>query len=172
MMRGKNAEKPAVRWCGVSSRPGDALATLREVQAFATERGSEAQLLDARMVFGEDHLRSAADHALRAFRLGRNVATTLGIEFLLYASGERQIRRAIEKMGTKSGHPFVLVIFGDLPMGDVVRRFKWRRSEAVLRPNPRYLNAYGVSPEEIASRPKGRAVELVLERVALVDILK
>lgn len=162
----------SVRWAGVDARPRDTDATLRKVQAFARQRDSEAQLLDARMVFGEDHLRSAALHANRAFRQGQNVAATLGMEFLLYASGERQIRRAIEKMGAKSGRPFVLVLFGKVSAKVVLRNFGWRRSDALLKPNARFLRDYGISKEEIASRPRGKATDLVLERVALVDLLK
>ena len=59
-------------------------------------RIAPVQLLRADLVFGEDHLRSAALHAARAFREGRNQADRPEVEFTRYAAGERQIKKALQ----------------------------------------------------------------------------
>ncbi|MCK5547644.1 MAG: hypothetical protein KAI64_01420, partial [Thermoplasmata archaeon] len=63
----------------------------------------EIVLLNADLVFGKEHLLSAYEHAKRAFASGTNTSRALGKELILYAAGERQISKAIDKMGIKDG---------------------------------------------------------------------
>ncbi|HEX2066920.1 MAG TPA: KEOPS complex subunit Cgi121, partial [Candidatus Thermoplasmatota archaeon] len=63
------------------------------------------QVVRADRVVGADHVRSAALHAHRAFREGRAQAGTLEVEFLRYLAGERQIRKALDKMGVPDHAP-------------------------------------------------------------------
>jgi KEOPS complex subunit Cgi121 len=59
------------------------------------------QVLDASFVAGEKHLLFAVLNALNAFEQGQNISESLDVEVLLYASGQRQIRKAIEQLGLK-----------------------------------------------------------------------
>jgi len=59
------------------------------------------QLFDADYVAGRLHLFLASLNALKAFKQGQNISGTLEVESLLYASGQRQISRAIEMVGLR-----------------------------------------------------------------------
>lgn len=72
------------------------------------------QIFDADCVAGFEHLFFATLNALRAFSQKNNISETVDMESLLYASGQRQIRKAIEMTGVKSGTSNVAVlILGD-----------------------------------------------------------
>lgn len=59
------------------------------------------QFFDADYIAGKPHLYFAVLNALKAFEQGRNISEKLEVEILLYASGKRQIDRAIEMIGIK-----------------------------------------------------------------------
>lgn len=141
----------------------------------AAVRGLEGavQLLDARYVVGRDHLVSAAEHAERAMREGTNVAKSLAVEFVLYASGERQIADALRKMGIRDDtREFAVVLFGDANPGELLAVLNLTRDDGVLAPSRGKLAAFGITEAELASVPPDRIADLVLERVALVDLAK
>ncbi|HEV8595273.1 MAG TPA: KEOPS complex subunit Cgi121 [Thermoplasmata archaeon] len=136
-------------------------------------RFGSLQLLDARFVCGPDHLVSAAEHAERAMREGTNAAKTLAVEFVLYAAGERQIGDALTKVGIRPDTTeFAVVQFGGGDPRAVLEALGLTRDDAVLEPNRQKLKAFGISDLEIDSVPPDRAHDLVLERVALVDLRK
>ena len=153
---------------GARGAPGDPARRLATLKALG-----EVQLLDARLVCGRDHLVSAAEHAERAMREHRNVARSLAVEFVVYASGERQIADALTKMGIRDDTTqFAVVVFGGEDPADVLRSLSLTRDHAVLESSPAKLRAFGLTEAELASVPPERAADLVLERVALVDLLK
>ena len=153
---------------GARGAPGDPARRLATLKALG-----EVQLLDARLVCGRDHLVSAAEHAERAMREHRNVARSLAVEFVVYASGERQIADALTKMGIRDDTTqFAVVVFGGEDPADVLRSLSFTRDHAVLESSPAKLRAFGLTDAELASVPPERAADLVLERVALVDLLK
>lgn len=110
--------------------------------------------LDAGEVCGLDHLRSALWHARRSFERGENVSKRLLMETLLYASGERQLSIAIQKMGVKDGSSDAVLILLDHDVDGTLTELGLHRDDTLIT----------VSDE-------GRT-EDALERVALVDILK
>jgi len=59
------------------------------------------QMVDATRVAGKPHLFFAFLNAQRSFEQGRAISETLEMETLLYASGNRQISRAIATLGIK-----------------------------------------------------------------------
>ena len=59
------------------------------------------QVFNADRIAGWKHLFFATVNALNAFKHDRNKTKTLQIEILLYASGERQIHKAIELLGIR-----------------------------------------------------------------------
>jgi tRNA threonylcarbamoyladenosine modification (KEOPS) complex Cgi121 subunit len=62
----------------------------------------EVQLFDADLVASWQHLYFALLNGLVAFRGKRNLSKSLSVETLLYASSQRQIKKALEYMGVKS----------------------------------------------------------------------
>ena len=72
------------------------------LKQFRTQNnGAPIQLFDARYVAGKQHLYFAAINALDAFKKKTNISNNLEVEALLYASGQRQITKAVEMMGIK-----------------------------------------------------------------------
>jgi tRNA threonylcarbamoyladenosine modification (KEOPS) complex Cgi121 subunit len=125
------------------------------------------------MVFGKVHILSAYEHASRAFDEGRNSSRTITTEVLLYASGERQISESIEKMGIKDGTTeFCIVLLGDTDIKELINYMGLELDDSVLEGNVDNLGPFGIAPEEMETVPEERLFDLVLERVAMVDLLK
>jgi tRNA threonylcarbamoyladenosine modification (KEOPS) complex Cgi121 subunit len=59
------------------------------------------QFFDARLIASWQHLYFAAINALTAFVNKTNISSNLAMETLLYASAQRQIRKATETLGVK-----------------------------------------------------------------------
>jgi KEOPS complex subunit Cgi121 len=151
------------------------LSALKEV---SSRHGCAIQALDADKVVSNEHLLFATEKALQAFAKGRNIAKDLGVEILRYASGERQIERALS-IGLSSSTSRVALVLAPAP----------GRSMAGCRfPDASELSsvveedglgctfkagavkeAFGISEDEILAAGIARIPDLVLERVALAD---
>jgi KEOPS complex subunit Cgi121 len=59
------------------------------------------QIFDNRYIWGLKHLFSAIWHALSAEKDKRMISNTLSMEILLYAAGQRQIKKALSQLGVK-----------------------------------------------------------------------
>jgi KEOPS complex subunit Cgi121 len=137
----------------------------------AAKTGVEVVVLESDMVFGLDHIRAAYCHAKDAIDSGRSASDSLPMETLLYASGERQLGVAIKKMSA-SGSTTELVV-ACISDGAYGPGKDWISLPEGMLPAARdRLNKFGISASEIGTVQPGREPELVLERVAAVDILK
>jgi len=72
--------------------------------------GASAQFFDAKHVAGPQHLYFAAVNALNAFEKRTNISNSLAVEALLYASAQRQIKKAVEMLGIKQDSSEVAVL--------------------------------------------------------------
>ncbi len=70
----------------------------------------DVQFFDAGMIAGFDHLYFATLNALKAFEAKQNISKNLAVEALLFASGQHQIKRAVELLGLKHGSSEVIVL--------------------------------------------------------------
>ncbi len=130
-------------------------------------------ILDAEMVCGKDHLLSAANHAIRAFERGDNASGSLAVETLLYASGERQISKALKKMTAKIGSNEVALVLFDVPSADkILEEMHLARDDDVLDASVEKALKFGISSEEIKAVSADMVEDLVLERVAFVGMQK
>lgn len=137
----------------------------------ASRAEGEVLVLRADLVFGYDHLRSALYHAKRAIRDGRNSSESLAMETLLYASGERQLSTAIDKMSADASS--VEVVVAQLMGSKAVSDPSWEPMDRMKAEwKPEELARFGISRVEIATVGPERALDLVLEKVASVDVLK
>ena len=154
---------------------------ISDVNKFSSKYDIEIQLFDADMIFGENHLISAFDHAKRAFE--RNDASThsLGMEILLYASGERQIKKAIEKMGVKKEKSSMIVLFIhnssqldsiDNIIDTFLEYFNLKRNDTFIEPDRSKLIEYGISEKAVSTVKSDQIYQLLLEKIALVDVIK
>ncbi|MCL2032755.1 MAG: hypothetical protein FWG96_05755 [Methanomassiliicoccaceae archaeon] len=137
-----------------------------EIVRHFTEMGGDVVLLDPDMVCGRDHIISAATHAERAFRNGTNRSKTLLTETILYAAGERQIGRAMEKMRPKEGrYEMVAVLFGtDDPKLGLIGA---ERCDVIMEASPEKVKNLGADLFDGIS-----CEDAALEHVAMSDLLK
>lgn len=134
------------------------------------------QALDADKVVSDKHLLFAAEKAIRAFAEGRNIAKDLGVEILRYASGERQIERALS-MGLSSTTQRVALILssrssepcGRMPGASELSSIVEEDGLGCSFKAAAVKEAFRISQEEIEAAGEDRISDLVLERVALVD---
>lgn len=141
------------------------IATMRELQE---SRGCVLQALDAERVANERHAIFAAEKAIQAFAERRNVAKDLGVEILRYASGQRQIDRALAMGLSEETSRIALIIItdGDVPDLSGLIEEDGRGSDFNV---DKVKESFDISEEEIATVGENRIPDLVLERVALVD---
>jgi KEOPS complex subunit Cgi121 len=151
------------------------ISALREI---GSRHGCTIQALDADFVVSEEHLLFAAEKAMSAFSEGRNVAKDLGVEMLRYASGERQIERALCIGISSSTERMVLIMVAGKGNGSGVSSFPDTSGLSdIIEPDDQGISfnaeavkeAFHISDEEIRAVGKTRISDLVLERVALVD---
>jgi tRNA threonylcarbamoyladenosine modification (KEOPS) complex Cgi121 subunit len=117
--------------------------------------GSEVQLVRPGVARGEAHVRSAALHAARAFHEQRARSDSLALEFLLFLSGERQIRRALDVagLGAPPCDALAVALQGD--------------AEHALRAVAQSL---GCAAEAVRWPADRAAEDAALERAALLDL--
>ena len=146
---------------------------------------AEVQFFDADLVASWQHLYFAVLNALMALRSKRNISKSLAVEVLLYASAQRQIRKAIELIGVKGCSKNVaVVILGAnaalVKMGvcAVTKCLNLEPDESVLElskeKTQRVKCAFGISDVELetvtAKKDAEQAlVDSVIERVALLS---
>ncbi len=150
--------------------------SVRELVAAIPET-SRLQFLRADRVYGRDHLVVAARAALRAFERGRAKGGSLPVEAVRYAAGERQIGKALSLLGLQPGESREIAAlgFGDdasKAMEEVAARFGWVRDDGVVRARDDALDTLGIPLRARGLLPRARWGDLVIERVALADLLK
>lgn len=145
----------------------------------------EFQLFDARLVATFDHLFFASLNALTAFKNRENISKSLAMEIMLYASGQRQIRKAMKLIGIKSNTQEIAVLvigeddekvnsafthignFANAKRDDGVLDLTEDKIEVIQR-------AFKISNEEIEAVMKNGDLKeaikkLIIERVALLS---
>ncbi len=151
----------------------DPEAVLARARAWAHDHQVDVVLADAKVVFGRDHVESAIFHAARAQREDTMGTRTLGMETLLYLSTRRQVTDAIRVAGIHNDTTAAaIVVLGDASIDELIGSLGWTRDDDVLEPAGKSLEALGISREEERTIPEDRRTDLILERVAFVDLLK
>jgi len=167
----------------IKSNELDTGKVIDQLQDFSNKNELTIQLFDADFIYGKDHLISASEHAQRAFEQNTAISDSLSMEILLYASGEYQIKNALSKLGIKKDTKnMALAIMGEMKnpeavFEDFLTQLKYiglelERDDEVLIGDRNTLEAFGISKEELTAVPEDRWLELVLEKVALLDIQK
>lgn len=180
----KKCAEYTIQVVGARGRIDDIEKVLHKLQEYMEKHEICAQIFNAELVFGSDHLVSAVKHAVRALRRESNSTNSLEMETLLYASGERQIKNAVPKMGIKkNAEKTALVFIGDLPkvapgkiseknINEFIATLGLTQDDSVLQGDPEVLKRFGITHEELSTVKKDKYGDLVLEKVAMVDIIK
>ena len=163
----------------------DSLAVLREI---ARKCAVTIQALDAELIAGEDHITSAVKKAIRAVEKRKSITSDLGLEILLYAAGKRQIERALT-MGVTEGDKKVAIVIVDARDGkdldlvaEEVKRKTGMKEEPIRdlelevehneHKRDKLKKFFAITGEELNAVGEHKLKMLVLERVALLDVLK
>lgn len=151
---------------------------LGQVSSVASANSTIIQAMDAGKIAGERHVLFAVQKALRAFEGNSNSAKDLGIEIMRYASGKRQIEEAFS-MGVHEGNmDLVFVIIGDTEaVNSSVESLKGMLDEKEVisyssQKRDSIVSQFDITVNEIEAAGEELIPDLVIERVALVDVLK
>jgi tRNA threonylcarbamoyladenosine modification (KEOPS) complex Cgi121 subunit len=157
------------------------------VKAARTElpQSTWVQFFDAELVATWQHLYFAVLNALLAFKTERNISKSVAMEVMLYASAQRQIRKAIDFMGVKCASANVaVVIMGENAdsvkalLSAVSKRVGEDPDDAVLEVSKEKVQdireAFGITETELETvmeKTNGTQalVNLVIERMALLS---
>jgi len=155
---------------------------MQNIETFSSHHDIIIQVLNAKMVCGKNHLYSAAFHAYRAAKEHTQTTHSVSMEIILYASGERQIKLALEKMGVSKGKNQIAIVFLDLLKRDntymeqsikkLLKDMMIKRDDSLLSASIEKVKNFGITKKERETVSKQNYHHLVLERIALVDIIK
>jgi len=147
--------------------------------------GVEAQLFNADLIATWHHLYFAAINALSAFKTRRNVSKSVAVETALYASAQRQIKKAIDSVGLKpsSKNAALLIVGGDAD--SVVKALSIVSEQLCRLPDDSVIELtkpkissirreFDISDAELkavysSQRPSQALADLIVERVALLS---
>lgn len=156
----------------------DPAAFLQDLRAIAAVHDTHIICFNADMIAGRVHAVAAVARAVRAFEERDTISNTLEMEALLFAAGSRQCTIAAS-FGIHEGENQVYIccyparpgIYTALePLFHFVRE-TWDIIDPDKR--ERLMETFNISPEEItAAGGNERIVDLVLERVALLQVMR
>ncbi|MCD6512558.1 MAG: hypothetical protein J7K61_03030 [Thermoplasmata archaeon] len=132
------------------------------------------QIFDASVICGKDHVIAAYNHAKRAFENGDNITKSIEMEMLLYVAAKRQINEAIKFAGAKEKGEYVIFMYGveQDKAEKIVASLGLEVDNAVITPTLEKIKKFGITEKELKTVDKSRYAELVLEKMALLDVLK
>ncbi|MFP4655029.1 MAG: KEOPS complex subunit Cgi121 [Methanohalobium sp.] len=151
---------------------------IKKLNEIASVNNVTVQALNADKVAGKRHLEFAVNKALRAIDNGNNRAKDTGIEIMRYASGKRQIEDAFS-MGVHEGaNNVAIVILGQYSnIESAFESINKLISEKTLLDYNEFkkdliVSEFNITEPEINAVGEQKIPDIVLERVALVDVLK
>ena len=147
---------------------------IKAIKDLQSRHGLIVQALDARLVVSERHIRFAVQKALSAFSDGRNIANDAAMEIMRYASGERQIERALV-MGVSDQTGRIGLI-----MAKTDGKASWPDDREICQiieddgcgcsfDPVAVKDIFHISSLELEAVGEERIEDLVIERVALVE---
>lgn len=155
----------------------DKKAFLSHVHAAADRHMTRIVCFDADRIAGRLHAEKALRFAHRAASGGTMIANSFEMEALLYAAGTRQCSVAVP-FGIHAGEnrlyvcccPDVPAVWQDL--ASCMRFAEESLCELSPEKAARLRELFAISPEELAAAGEDRIQDLVLERVALLEVSK
>ena len=156
----------------------DPVIFLRDLRAVASAFCTHIICFNAERIAGRIHASTAMERSVRAFEAGCMIANTLEMESLLFAAGTRQCSVAAS-FGIHEGENQVYVCCYP------ARADVWAPLDSLFHFVPDFpetmdrkkrdllMELFGISGDEIgAAGGEDRLVDLVLERVALLQVMR
>ncbi|NIA09454.1 MAG: hypothetical protein GWP10_06940 [Nitrospiraceae bacterium] len=152
---------------------------IKQLSDIARGYNITVQALNADLLSGARHIQFAVEKAIRSFESGKNIANNPGMEIMLYASGGRQIEKALD-LGVKRGENRVAIVLvgenvTDESVIDIKNLLDSEDASIVDYSDSKkedLLNIFNITAAELEAVGEDKIPELVLERVALVDVIK
>ncbi len=169
-----------IKIIGAKGKIKDVDDFLEKISIFAKKNNLIIQVFDADLIFGKNHLFSAVEHAVRAISRKTNTTNSLEKEILLYASGERQLKIAIPKIGVKKGNSKIAIVLlknkkkmiSNQIIDNLLKLFDLTKDDKVLEGDENTLKRFGIKEKELKTVNKAKYNDLILEKIAMVDIIK
>lgn len=155
----------------------DADIFLKKINEFSNKNNLKIQVFDADLIFGINHIITSINHAVRSIKNNKQTTNSIEMEIMLYVSGERQLKLAIPKMGIKKNTKNIaFILISDNITNDIIKELlnflSLKRCDSVLSSNGKNLKKFGINEKEIKTVSADNYEKLIIEKVALVDILK
>ena len=150
---------------------------LSGIRAVATAHATRIICFNADMMAGRAHAEAAMMRALRAARAGTIISASLEMEALLYASGSRQCSTA-DRFGIHEGENYAYVCLSppdDAAFRELSGMMEFREEDRETLSDQkmeRLREAFGITAEELQVAGPARFRDLVLERVALLEVYR
>ena len=150
---------------------------LEELRDIGEEFGVRIVFFNADLVAGSSHVRAAVEHALRSSTAGDTVARSFEMEALLYVSGSRQCTDAARfGIGPGRMRVFICMVPPDPAaagaLGHLVDFVEGDWDAVDQEKREMLMDLFSISPEELNAAGEDRIVDLVKERVALLDVYR
>lgn len=151
---------------------------LEKLRVTAKKNGAHIICISNELVTGEKHVRAAVWQALRAHEENRKIAHSLEMEVLLSVAGSRQCHEAVN-FGVRKGLNFCyLCIISTRQVDPALIRELMNYMEPVTEDWEiisegkmfRIMDQLKITPSEISIIGKSRLTELVIERIALLEL--
>ena len=98
---------------------------------------------------------------------------SVAMETLLYAAGARQVQDAIRSVGLRQDTTAIgVVLFDSTKVDDFIHDMGWGRDDGVLKAGGKSLEHLGISDREAKTVSDRQRADLILEKVALLDVEK
>lgn len=174
------------RYVGITGFRGVKLTPEKLDAIFKIPTGNDAlQFFNARYIAGWEHLFFATVLALYAFKNRTNISKKVGIEILIYASAEKQINKAIKKLGISASVEDLAVVMLSEDIENINRYLevlcqilgKKEDDENALRVDDKkvqdIIRCYQITDLELEAHsgknPYERLLECVVDRMAVLS---
>lgn len=158
----------------------DLPAFLQSMNDFSAKHKIKIQGFDTRKIVDKDHLLFSIYRARQSFSTGTNEAKDIGLEVLRFSSGQRKIDKSFSMGLIQGENRSVFVFFGEttecLKAAENAFKAEFGLSETIKIPmsekKPFLMKQFEITDVELKTAGDSRLKDLVMERVALVDVTR
>lgn len=164
---------PNIEIFGFSSNINDVMDLMSKINELKNKSGENCtiQLLNADGIAGIAHILHASIHAVNAFNHDDNIANDLGLEICVRASAQRQISKALDILGLKTGEMNICAVLVNCSRNlmDELENILGKRDDEVLKPDEIILKRiYNISDEELETTRN--ISNVMIERTTLLAL--
>jgi KEOPS complex subunit Cgi121 len=150
---------------------------LSAIQSIARKNSTHIICFNADNMAGHRHVKAALHYAQRSFSSGKSISNSFEMEALLYAAGSRQCNIAAlfgiheqENAVFICSCPVTGNVWEDLSHHMNFVSEAWE--EITPEKEERLKSFFSITPEELGMVGSERIVDLVLERIALLEVYR